>query len=161
MAVRKKKSELATPLLLNESLIEQIVEAVRKHLNKYAETICEVIEESEDRCLTVNFGVPFDFSETAPSADVMCRFSTSVTDKIKIQCDDPNQLTFTSTFAGDVPITTTTGETNPEDPDLPSDPQYQPPNLIGLTLPETPKKRGRGRPKKDKETPATETINPE
>lgn len=86
MAV-KKKDEYA----FNPKNLELLHEAIDAMIDNHADEIEEAIEGSEDRCLTINIPVNIDCSESAPNIDVGFRFSTAVTDRRSIRCDDPKQ----------------------------------------------------------------------
>lgn len=88
MAVKKKSN---SGLKLTSELIGQVNEAIADMLEKHAEEISEVVEQSETSGATINFGVDLDCSESAPSIDIKLRFSASVTDRRTIHCEDPNQ----------------------------------------------------------------------
>lgn len=90
MARKSTKSNL----VLNEKIQEQVLEAIGELASEHAEEIQTAIEEADDKKQTVNFAVELDCSESAPTINVRCRFSTSVTDRRTIRCDDPNQETF-------------------------------------------------------------------
>lgn len=88
MAVKKKTN---SGLKLTGEIIGKINSAIADMLENHAEEIGEVIEQSETSAATVSFGVDLDCSESAPSIDVKLRFSSAVTDRRKIHCEDPSQ----------------------------------------------------------------------
>lgn len=90
------KKALKSSLPLNDKLIQQVCESIADLLTKHTTEISENIEEAEDRNTTVNFAITLDCSESAPNVDVRMRFSSSVTDRRTLRCDDPNQMSFTS-----------------------------------------------------------------
>lgn len=85
---RKKQS---SNLTINDATVDQITAAIADLLNTHAEEIGNTIDESDNRNATVTFGVELDCSESAPTINVKCRFSSTTTDKRTIRCDDPNQ----------------------------------------------------------------------
>jgi hypothetical protein len=92
MARKTQQSNLA----LGAETVTEILAAIKDLLETHSEEVSTAIDESDDKKLTVNCGIDLDCSETAPSINVRLRFSTSVTDKRTIRCDDPAQMTFTT-----------------------------------------------------------------
>lgn len=90
------RKSLQSDIVITDGVITQINDAIRDMLEKHAEEIGTVIDESDDRKATVNFKADFDCSESAPAITVGCRFSSSVTDRREIKCDDPTQPTLFS-----------------------------------------------------------------
>jgi hypothetical protein len=88
------RKKIQSKRILNNNVITQIAEAVKIHLKKYAEEITDLIEESDDRIARVNFGVVLNYAESAPSADIGVRFTSTITDNLSVRCDDPNQQVF-------------------------------------------------------------------
>jgi len=88
------RKKVESTLLLTPQIIAQITESVSELLTAHASDIEEAIDDSDDRCLKVNLSADMDASESAPNVDVTIRFSSSVTDRRTIRCEDPKQGTF-------------------------------------------------------------------
>jgi hypothetical protein len=58
--------------------------------------ILKVLEESEDRKITVNFAIELDDSESEGTVETKMRFSQAVTDKRTRKLDPPNAPTLLS-----------------------------------------------------------------
>lgn len=93
MAVSKKKRD-ASQLGKLANAGDAIAQAVKELFETHAAEILSVIEESEDRKLSVAFGVDIDDSESEMSLKTKIRFAQTVTDIRLSRLDDPNQLNF-------------------------------------------------------------------
>ena len=92
------RKNLTSNLPLNEQTTHQVLDAIKEMIETHSDQIQETVEESDKKCATVTFGVELDCSESAPTIDVKMRFSSSVTDRRTIRCEDPNQITFTDSI---------------------------------------------------------------
>lgn len=88
MAVKQKPTNQPYSFRAQADLIE---EHVNKLLNAHAAEILDTLAESETNKLTVNFGVNLDASEAVMAVKTSIRFSSSVTDSLTGNVDDPNQ----------------------------------------------------------------------
>ena len=93
MAVsRKKKGNEELGKLAHAG--EAIAQAIRDLFETHAPEILAVIEESEDRKLSVAFGVDIDDSESELTLKTRIRFAQTVTDIRLSRLDDPNPILF-------------------------------------------------------------------
>ena len=106
MAVKEKGK--AKPIFTQ--IREAITKAVDELFNEHSGEISQVLDEAEDKCVAVTFGVKVDCSESEPMVTTGIRFSQSVTDKRVARLDDPRQITLFKTAA----------EANPEQEELPA-----------------------------------------
>ena len=106
MAVKDKGK--AKPIFTQ--IREAITKAVDELFNEHSGEISQVLDEAEDKCVAVTFGVKVDCSESEPMVTTGIRFSQSVTDKRVARLDDPRQITLFKTAA----------EAKPEQEELPA-----------------------------------------
>lgn len=76
------------------NLARAIVAQVEKHLKNHMRGILDFIEEAEDKKEAVSFNVKIDCSESEPHVEVGIRYSQSVTDRLSVVLDDPDQGSF-------------------------------------------------------------------
>lgn len=94
MAVKKKNTQAADEVLADETLVRisgKILGLMRKH----KKSLVELIEDSEDKQVSVPFMVKMDLSESEPNIDVGIRYTSSTTDHVMIplgRSEDPNQI---------------------------------------------------------------------
>jgi hypothetical protein len=89
MAVTKKGS--ISPKVLKEmkeAFLKQSEKLWKEHVNEAV----EILEDSEEKLITINFKVTMDFTETSPKLKTAIRFTKSFTDEKVDEFDDPNQL---------------------------------------------------------------------
>ncbi len=92
MAVKKKgqKKGRNEPLLSPETL-EAMHEDIGDLYKQHEEELMDVLDESEDKKVTITFAVQIDKSETEPQLKTTLRFSTSVTDSRLRTLSNPMQ----------------------------------------------------------------------
>ncbi len=92
MAVKKKgqKKGRNEPLLSPETL-EAMHEDIGDLYKQHEEELMGVLDESEDKKVTITFSVQIDKSETEPQLKTTLRFSTSVTDSRLRTLSNPMQ----------------------------------------------------------------------
>lgn len=90
MGVQKKASK--TPK--GQNLLAAMVAQIEKLGAKHMPAILNFIDEAEDKKEKVSFGVDINCSESEPQVMVSIRFSQSVTDRVSVVLDDPDQGTF-------------------------------------------------------------------
>lgn len=92
MAVKKKgqKKSKSEPLLSPETL-EAMHEDIGDLYKQHEEELMGVLDDSEDKKVTITFAVQIDKSETEPQLKTTLRFSTSVTDSRLRTLSNPNQ----------------------------------------------------------------------
>lgn len=92
MAVKKKKGAAANKTTDLAKLTEVIQKAIGELMPAASDNIKRVLDDSEDRKMTINFAVTLDESESEPLIGVGIRFSESYTDKRVTKLDDPDQI---------------------------------------------------------------------
>ncbi len=92
MAVKKKgqKKSKSEPLLSPETL-EAMHDDIGDLYQQHEEELMQVLDDAEDKKVTVTFAVQIDKSETEPQLKTTLRFSTSVTDSRLRTLSNPAQ----------------------------------------------------------------------
>jgi hypothetical protein len=90
MSVQRKASKEASP----ERVQEGINAGVNHLYSRHADAIEAIRRRSEDECITVNFAVDINGSESEPSISVGIRYTESHTDKVVSKLPPKGQEVF-------------------------------------------------------------------
>lgn len=101
MSVKIKKTKSEAPSPRDQQIINATTSGVRELFAQHIASVESILEESEDKRVTVTFKVDLDASESAPTLEVGIRYSQAVTDKRIARLDDPNQDAFSFMKASD------------------------------------------------------------
>jgi hypothetical protein len=90
MGVKNKPKKEVKGSNLVAAAVAQFETLLREHVNE----ALTMLDESEDKTITINCATKFNLAESEPQVESTLRFSQSVTDKRTSVLDDPDQGTF-------------------------------------------------------------------
>lgn len=91
-----KKKKTTNDEGLMGHFITQFLDRAQELLEKHADGIQTVLEDSEDQKVGVTFNLLIDASESQPKETIRIRYSEVHTDERVVQLDDPKQGTFSA-----------------------------------------------------------------
>ncbi len=96
MAVTSKRKGVSPKVIkeMGEAFVDQAQKLWKEHIKE----ALEVMEDSEEPIITINFNAVLNFSESAPKLTTKIRFTKSYTDEKVDEFEDPNQMPL-----GDIP----------------------------------------------------------
>lgn len=90
----RKKIGKATALdEIQEGVLKSILKNVEELYRKHAPAIAKVQEDSDEKIVTVGFGVQIDCSDSAPKVKTRIRYCETTTDELIDSLEDPAQPT--------------------------------------------------------------------
>lgn len=90
MTKAKKKTGDADSTL--GQLKAQFIKRTSELWDKHEEEVLQILEESEEKKMTLSFAAQLDLSESSAQVKTVIKFSQNVTDSTEDTLDDPNQL---------------------------------------------------------------------
>jgi hypothetical protein len=90
---RKKIAQTRELGEIQGGILKSINKNVEDLYRKHASAIDKVMDDSDEKKVTVNFAIQIDCSDSAPKVKTRIRYSETVTDELIDSLEDPNQPT--------------------------------------------------------------------